>query len=81
MKKIAKLTPANAPEIAVYYNEKAKCNPYRVYTEWDFEALSPAGGAKVYRRKKRVGQFADLASAIYQAYAYALLHNEEHRED
>jgi len=76
MTKIAHVQPKGMDTMHVYYDEKAKTNPYRVYLEGYHHTYDYEGIAK---HKRQVVRYADLASAMNALYQYALNHNEEGR--
>ena len=74
MKKIGELSPKNAPTITIYYDDKAKLNPYRVYKVWN--ELAVYG---VRTRRKMIAKYADLYSCAFVLLGYAKEYNEEGR--
>ena len=76
MTKIAHVQPKGTPQMTVYYDQKAKQNPYRVYIEgykWNPER----GYAMPFKHER--SRYADLASAVEEMLLYAGTHNEEGR--
>lgn len=74
MNKIGEIKPYGVAKMTVYYDKKAKQNPYKVYTEWSGYTL------KGYREQKRmVEKYADLYSCVAVMAQYAMEHNEEGR--
>ena len=74
MTKIGFVSPKGFPALCIYYDEKAKKNPYRVYHEW--KEIGPYG---LRSRRKLVAQYADLLSCAYVIIDYCRKNNEEGR--
>lgn len=74
MKKIAELQPYGTPKMTIYYDEKAKVNPYRVMVE---QYVPAEYGMR--HQKKQINRYADLASCVRVMAQYAYEHNEEGR--
>ena len=74
MHKIAMISPKGQATMTVYYDSKAKCNPYRIYLEWG--DISEHG---IVSHKKLFKKFADLYSCGCELMEYSLKHNEEGR--
>lgn len=74
MTKIAEIRPSGVPKMVVYYDDKAKNNPYRIYAE-GYE-LTNYG---LRKRRKQVNRYADLFSCALAMTQYAKEHNEEKR--
>jgi len=77
MVKIAFVQPARRDMMTIYYDERAKENPYRIYTE-GYEQKD--GDYAPRHFKRQVNRYADLASAMYIMYVYALNNNEDVRK-
>ena len=76
MTKIAHVQPKGQPTMTIYYDQKAKINPYRVYTE-GYKWIPERGYARP--TKNEVHRYADLASAVEYMFYYARQFNEEGR--
>ena len=74
MQKIASISPKGVPSMTVYYDKKAKTNPYRVYKEWN--EVTEYG---IRHRKKLVIRYADLLSCAHLMLGYISMYNEEGR--
>ena len=74
MQKIGFLSAKGKPDMTIYYDQKAKVNPYRVFLEW-YE-LGELGCRK---RKKQIDRYADLNSCGLMLAKYASNFNEEGR--
>lgn len=74
MTKIAEIQPKGVVKMVVYYDSKAKNNPYRIYAE-GYE-LSNYG---LKKRRKQVNRYSDLLSCALVMAQYAKEHNEEGR--
>jgi predicted ATP-grasp superfamily ATP-dependent carboligase len=74
MTKIGFVSPKGLPTLCIYYDDKAKKNPYRVYQEW--KEIGPYG---LRSRRKLVEQYADLFSCAYVILNYCRKNNEEKR--
>ena len=74
MQKIACISPKGVPSMTVYYDKKAKMNPYRVYKEWN--EVTEYG---IRRKKNLVIRYADLWSCANLMQGYIATHNEEGR--
>ena len=75
MNKIGEINPKNTHKITVYYDGKAKSNPYRVYEE--FKAYNK--DLYLTDRKRLVAKYADLHSCVALMAQYTMEHNEESR--
>lgn len=76
MKKIGFIN-AKAGTLAIYYDEKAKVNPYRVYKEW--KDLHPTYGW-VQKHKTLLVRYANLYSCTIFINDWVKDHDEEYRE-
>lgn len=74
MTKIAEIQPKGVAKMAIYYDEKASVNPYRVFLH--FNELTPYG---LMKKRHQLNRYADLASAAYEMTQYAIQNNEERR--
>ena len=74
MTKIGHIAPAGVPALCVYYDDKAKRNPYRVYKEW-----KESGPCGLRSRRKMVAQYADLYSCAFVILGWCKENNEEGR--
>lgn len=72
--KIGFIAPIGSDMLSVYYDRKAKKNPYRVYREW-----KEAGPYGLRSRRKMVAQYADLYSCAFVILGWCKEHNEERR--
>lgn len=74
MNKIGEIKPKGVPKMTVYYDPKAKANPYRVYKEW--MGYTEHGCRE---RKQLVDKYADLETAMWELLHYCRWHNETSR--
>ena len=74
MNKIGEIKPINGDKLTVYYDKKAKYNPYKVYREW--WGYSPHGN--VYH-KQMVAKYGNLHSCGLLIAKYTERFNEEGR--
>lgn len=76
MKKIGFIN-AKAGTLTIYYDEKDKRNPYRVYKEW--KDLHPTEGW-VQKHKMLIQKYGNLASCTILINDWVKAHDEERRE-
>lgn len=76
MKKIGFIN-AKAGTLAIYYDEKARVNPYRVYREW--KDLHPTEGY-VQKHKMLIQKYANLFSCTILINDWVRQHDEEDRK-
>lgn len=74
MIKIGEIHPAGVSALKIYYNAKAKKNPYRVVQEW-----KEPGAYGLRDRRKTIVEYADLYSCMLVLARYCEAHNEEGR--
>jgi hypothetical protein len=75
MTKIGYISPNGVHTLCIYYDAKAKKNPYRVYLEWK----EVSGPYDLRSRRKMVAQYADLYSCAFVLLGWCKEHNEEGR--
>lgn len=75
MKKIGEIAPAKGPKMVIYYDDKVKVNPYRVYLVW--EEMTEHGWPA--QRRKQIDRYADLLSCGILMMEHIRKHNEEGR--
>lgn len=76
MKKIGSLSFKDGNIIGIYYNDKVKWNPYRIYSITYARDID----GKIFKTKKKlVEKYGDLSSCTEWLNRYAWVHNEERR--
>ena len=75
MTKIGSISPYRYADMTIYYDDKAKVNPYRVYLEW-----RELGQYGITKRRRQVERYADLSSCMEMMREYVQDHNEDGRE-
>lgn len=76
MKKIGMIQPTGLPMMTIYYDDKAKTNPYRVYKE--YYELGECGYG-LTKRKKLINKYGNLYSCICEMNKYIAENDEEKR--
>lgn len=69
MHKIAFINPVKGHNVTVYYDDKAKVNPYRIYQEWHDRG----------KHKKQIERYANLYSCTCWINDYIRNRDEEKR--
>ena len=81
MTKIAHVSPKGQPTMTVYYDEKAKEKPYRVYLEgyvWKWLDEAHSTGAR-YPSKRQIERYDDLLHATCEMCKYVSQVTQEAR--
>ena len=74
MTKIGEIHPKGVASMKIYYDEKAKNNPYKVYGEW-YEI----GNYGLTKHRKKITEYANLSSCVECMMNYTRSHDEEGR--
>jgi len=74
MHKIGEINPKNGKKMVIFYDDKVKLNPYRVYLTWN--ELTDHG---CYARRRQIARYANLHSCGLLMAEHTRVHDEEAR--
>ena len=74
MIKIGEISPKGVATLRIYYDDKAKRNPYKVFAVWN-----EIGAHGIVKRRKKVTEYANLSSCAECMWRYTVSHDEERR--